>query len=52
MFTCKSGKPERSAPKDFLNDSNVFPEPSIRFAAWYLSIAARSRMLKASQQMI
>jgi hypothetical protein len=33
MFTCRSGKPEKSAVKDFLNDSGVFPEPLVRFIA-------------------
>ena len=48
MFTCRSGKPEKSAVKNFLNDSGVFPEPLVKFATRYLSIAVRSCLLKTS----
>jgi len=46
MLTCRSGKPEKSAAKDFLNSSRVFPAPSVRFAARYLPVAARLRLSK------
>jgi hypothetical protein len=48
MFTCRSGKAEKSAVKDFLNDSGVFPELLVRFVAIYLSRAVRLCLLKTS----
>ena len=48
IFTCRSGKPENSVVKNFLNDSAVFPGTLVRFAAWYLSITSRLCLLKTS----